>query len=132
MLKVHIAPDSESNLALKELTRRPHAGNKAWLETALKNRQEDAAGILLFGGSNLTHFRMRVAQYHVRRDLLPSFWSHAAILTGGSKLQLHEVSLEPAGGFHGVPRWQGIQLGNLAAYDDAEAFPNVAFIQFKL
>src|SRR5689334_2746611 len=127
MLKVHMAPDSRSNSALKKVTRGPRMGNKAWLEAALKNRQEDAAAIVLFGGSNLTHFRIRVAQSHVRRDLLPSFWSHAAILTGSSRLLLHEVSMEPAGGFHGVPRWQGIQLGNFAAYDDAEAFPNVAF-----
>jgi len=35
--------------------------------------------VVLLGGADLLHFRLRVAQSHVRADLLPSYWSHAAL-----------------------------------------------------
>ena len=134
-MKVHASPALESNEKVRPGPDR-ELSNVAWMERALKcpgpAGGSGVGSVVLIGGANLTHFRMRVAQGHARSDLLPSYWSHAAILVDTDELKLSEVSLEPPGGFRGVPRSQGIQSGCFAAYDDPARFPNVALLQFTL
>lgn len=132
MLKMHTAPPSTDSSLLKEQKRKPHEGNASWLERALKSESSESGSIVLLGGANLTHFRLRAAQSQVRSDLLPSFWSHVAIVCPGSKASLYETSLEPAGGNFGVPLRHGIQTGNITAYDDPNSFPNIAMIRWEL
>jgi hypothetical protein len=98
----------------------------------MKTESREGGAIVLLGGANLNHFRLRVAQSHVRRDLLPSFWSHVAIVQPGSDAALFETSLEPEGGRFGIPGWHGIQSGTMAAYDDPNRFPNIAVVQWRL
>ena len=90
--------------------------------------------ILLIGGRDLMDFRLRVAQSHVRHDMQPSHWSHAALVSGAGAgqgdIELLEVALVPDGGFGDVPSNNGIQQGKLSAYDDARRFPNIAWLDF--
>ena len=135
-MKVHASEASEFNSNLKPLPRKKDKGNVDWMKCALDcgdpgDSSRDGS-IVLIGGASLTHFRMKVAQSHARRDLLPSYWSHVAILHDRKKLQLYEVSLEPPGGFQAVPRSQGIRLGCLSTYDDPILFPNIALLHFTV
>jgi hypothetical protein len=132
MLKVHTAPTSQRASLLKSLSRKRDEGNTSWLERAMKNQSIEAGLVVLIGGANLTHFRLRAAQSQVRRDLLPSFWSHVAIVHPDSPGKLYETSLEPHDGNFGVPLWNGIQTGAIDAYDDPNRYPNIALIQWKL
>ncbi len=132
MLKTHISQTSKPSTAIQKIDRKAGSGNVSWLNGVLKKNSPDTVSLLLIGGTNLTHFRMRVAQSHARRDLLPSFWSHVAILDPTSTTTIHEVSLEPRNGFHNVPASQGIQIGRVGEYDNAELFPNIAVLQWKL
>src|SRR5262245_39193916 len=103
MLKTHISQTSKPNTDLKPLDRKRGGGNVSWLRGALKKDSPETVSLLLIGGTNLTHFRLRIAQSHARRDLLPSFWSHVAILDPTSRTEVHEVNLEPRAGFQNVP-----------------------------
>lgn len=125
------------NSKLKSRPRRKKETNCHWLARVLDDGEKPEGWICLIGGTNLTDFRLRVAQSHVRSDLLPSFWSHAAIVTeakGASPQQwrLHEVPLEPAGGFQDVPSGNGVQEGSLENYDDSGRYPNFALIDFHI
>ena len=130
-MKVHASRSSDSNKRLEYLKREPNdEGNVQWVERALRIDPPHDASIILVGGANLSHFRIRVAQSHARRDLLPSYWSHVAILDDGNGL--HEVSLEPPGGFKDLPKSQGIRPGKLRDYNNTDQFPNVALLSFNL
>ena len=89
--------------------------------------------LLLVGGSDLTHFRLRVAQSHMRVDMAPSFWSHIGILCDdGSGLGLYEVALDPPTGFQQMPKTNGVQRVSVARYEDASRFPNVGLLRFPI
>lgn len=90
--------------------------------------------ILLLGGRTATSFRVRVAQSHVRHDLTPSQWSHAALVGGLAEddlgaTVLYEISMEPPDGFGFPTPDNGLQVGRLSAYDDAGHFPNIALLR---
>ncbi len=108
--------------------------NRQWLAEALPGR--DLAGwVVLLGGTSPLDFRLRVAQSHARQDLLPSFWSHAAIIRGRGgedDWNLAEVSLDPPHGFGFVPRRNGVQDGKLSRYDDPRHYPNIACLHFPV
>jgi hypothetical protein len=89
--------------------------------------------LLLVGGSDLLHFRLRVAQSHVRMDLAPSFWSHIGLLREDEgQVVLYEVALDPPQGFRDMPRSNGIQRTTVGRYDDRARFPNVALLRFPI
>ena len=75
MISVRHVPNAKENDALAAVPAKPGETNTAWLA-----RVGAKTGILLVGGSSLSHFRLRVAQSHLRRDMLPSFWSLAGLL----------------------------------------------------
>jgi hypothetical protein len=119
--------------AVQELTRRPRQSNSEWLGKALA-KAEGAGTLLLLGGTSRTSFHLRVAQSRARQDLLPSFWSHVAVISGkkGSDWRLLEISLEPRAGFGDVPPNNGVQEGLASAYDDPAAFPNIAVLSVNV
>jgi hypothetical protein len=78
MLSMRHSQETTPNAALQEVPARERESNRDWVA-----RLGASHGIILLGGSSLAHFRVRVAQSHVRSDLLPSFWSLAGILEGG-------------------------------------------------
>jgi hypothetical protein len=89
--------------------------------------------LLLVGGCDLTHFRLRVAQSHVRGDMAPSFWSHVGILCEeDSGLVLYEAALDPPAGFQEMPKSNGVQRGSAARYEDETLFPNLALLRFPV
>ena len=123
MLAIRHSQATSSNEALQEVPARPRESNRRWLR-----RVRASSGILLFGGSSLTHFRIRVAQSHVRHDLLPSFWSVVGILEDGDTFA--SVPFGWSADASEVPRTNGIQTCQLAEYDDPVRFPNIAVLQF--
>jgi hypothetical protein len=97
--------------------------NVQWLrDTGIRD------GIILLGGTSLAHFRLRVAQSQIRGDLLPSYWSLAGILIDGE--QFFSVPLDTLAESSIVPTTNGVQICNLADYDDTTRFPNIAVLQF--
>jgi hypothetical protein len=118
------AHGATENAALKQVIAHKSEGNVAWL-TRVKATQ----GLLLIGGASLGHFRIRVAQSHVRQDFLPSFWSMAAILTKPGRFAT--VPIDRIGGDAAkVVKDNAIVELPLRALDDPEQFPNIAALQF--
>ncbi len=135
MITVLSSKSSAHNQKLIESKRKPRESNAAWLKRNFIG-EPGQAHIVLVGGKSRIDFRLRTAQAHVRRDLLPSYWSHAMLLhsKGGKNLPqtVHEISLEPAKGFGFPTPENGLQEGRLQKYFDADAYPNIALIALPL
>jgi hypothetical protein len=100
--------------------------NQEWL-AALGDLVGPGAVILL-GGTNVIDFRVRVAQGHLRHDLLPSFWSHAGLIA--SRETFLTVPLDDRLAPSQVPAANAIFECAFADYDDPLAYPNIAIINF--
>jgi hypothetical protein len=84
--------------------------------------------VLLLGGVSVVDFRLRVAQSHLRHDLLPSFWSNVGIIASADTfftVPLDEL-LEPTR----VPARNAIHECGIDRYDDAERYPNIGIVKF--
>jgi hypothetical protein len=123
MISIRRSDATEDNERLKDLKAKPKETNAAWLKRAGLN-----SGVILLGGAAVSHFRIRVAQSHVRSDLLPSYWSLAGILIDNQRF--YSVPLDLAREASEISRSNGVQLCNLKDYDDPAQFPNVAVIRF--
>jgi len=120
---------TEPNTALEK---QPRRGRSIAQILADANLEADGT-LLLVGGTDLIHFRLRIAQSHLRQDLTPSSWSHVGIVREGKGgLSVSEVALDPPTGFVDMPRSNGIQTAPLGRYDDTRRFPNVALLRFPL
>jgi hypothetical protein len=117
------AHGAKENAALREVTARKKEGNLDWLA-----RTKADGALILLGGTSLADFRIRVAQSHVRRDLLPSFWSLAGIVVGPGKLAT--VPLEDIPDAGAVTRNNGVVEVPLRRFDDPGEWPNIAVLQF--
>jgi hypothetical protein len=124
MISIRRAPTSKGNFELREERARHGEGNVAWLA-----RMKARRGILLIGGTSLSHFRIRVAQSHLRQDLYPSFWSVVAILHDDGRM-LDTVSFAWGRSVSAVPKTNAVQTRPVAYYDDPERYPNVAWLCF--
>jgi hypothetical protein len=83
--------------------------------------------VVLLGGSSLVHFRLRLAQSHLRYDLLPSFWSLAGLVTASDRfLSVPIGPMQP----DTVPARNAIEECAIADFNDAARFPNIAVISF--
>ena len=127
---------AEPNPGLRPESREQAESNAGWLERVLGDKKPEG-WICLFGGANLTDFRLRVAQSHVRNDLLPSFWSHVAIVESAKsdspmEWKLDEVRLDPLGGFGNVAANNGVQQSSFRRYDDPGLFPNIGIVNFHV
>jgi len=130
MINARISLNATRNAGIKTLGRLPNERNSAWIDRAV-GAAGDEAQILLAGGTSLTDFRLRVAQSHLRHDLLPSFWSHAAVLMPrpGGRERLWQVDLEFGVPLAEVPGTNGIAHVGLDRYD-GERFQNLALLRF--
>jgi hypothetical protein len=88
--------------------------------------------VVLLGGSDTLSFRLRVAQSHLRRDMLPSYWSEALLarLRGEDVARAraqHVPLLQPD---HGVfaTRTNGVVDRPLRDFADPARWPNIAVI----
>src|SRR3569832_730633 len=108
----------------------------AWGERAVADMQTgDPASwtyIVLLGGDDTTQVRLRLAQAHLRSDMLPSYWSHSMLV------RLAGDSLEGAQAVHvplnqpGPPvyprRTNGVVESPIKEFANATRYPNIAVI----
>lgn len=98
-------------------------GNAAWL------RQHAQPGsVVLIGGAGLVDFRIRVAQSHLRNDMLPSFWS--GVFIASAKQELISVPLWLHGDPSLVPATNAVRHVSYREVDEVGRYPNIAAIDF--
>ena len=134
MLNIITSNAGRASETFVESARPDGEDNLAWLRRALGDLpapeiEGTPTHLVLFGGRDQISFRLRVAQAHLRHDMTPSHWSHAALLgpvrNDARRTQTYEVSLEPAGGF-GIPAaTNALQVGRITAYADPDRYPNI-------
>ena len=128
MINIISSTASAPNTLLQEVPRREHEDNLRWLSRQTRPGA-DQTGIILLGGTSTSAFRLRVAQSHVRHDLLPSYWSHAMLLGAPARTlaatPVYEISLEPPQGFTFPPPTNGVQQGRISQYRDPELFRSI-------
>jgi hypothetical protein len=103
--------------------------NISWLSRNLP--AGDVTHLVLVGGKTKTAFRLRLAQAHLRHDLVPSYWSHVFLLKPAKSIGgggVDEISLEPEKGFGFPTSDNAVQKGKLASYRDPARFPNIAVL----
>jgi hypothetical protein len=127
--------DSDSpNGLFESRSRLDKESNLTWYERVRAELpDQQGCAILLMGGRDIAHFRLRIAQSVARNDLSPSHWSHVALITRTHRpwkanTLLHEISLAPSRGFGWPPERNALARGRLGDYSDPRVFPNVALI----
>lgn len=123
MIDVRHSDALKPNPDVSEIPAREGESNREWLA-----RAGAGEGVLLLGGATLSHFRIRVAQSHLRHDMLPSPWSQCGLLTGGG--EVITVPLETGPDVSLIPDCNGVRRVPLAEFDDPARFPNVAILRF--
>jgi hypothetical protein len=123
MLAMRHSQETTPNESLREVPAQERQSNREWMAGVKASR-----GIILLGGTSLAHFHIRVAQSHVRSDLLPSFWSIAGILEDSETFA--SVPFDGQTDASAVPRTNGMRRCRLDEYDDPVRFPNIAVLQF--
>ena len=128
------------NPDFKPLKRGRQHGNLQWGDLAA--REMRAAGpdewtyIVLLGGADTLSYRLRVAQSHLRPDMLPSYWSHALLVLlndaslGGAQA-VHVPLLQPDGPAY-APKNNGVITEALSAFDDPARYPNIALLALPI
>ena len=136
MLKQARSTSKTRNPGLQPLERADKETNTQWGERAVS---EMATGgpkewtyVVLLGGSDTLSFRLRVAQSHLRTDMLPSYWSDSILiqLNTGSLANANAVDvplIQPAGPAFAA-RTNGVVVRPIKDFDDPERFPNIALI----
>jgi hypothetical protein len=124
MIENRNSPDKKPNSTLRRKASSRKETNTRWLA-----RIKMTQGLVLLGGSSLEHFRIRVAQSHLRHDFLPSYWSLAGILDGGKFIS---VPLGLHGDLSEIPKNNGIEDAKIQEYDDPIRFPNIAILRFPV
>ena len=120
---------------LKEVDRLKAEDNLQWLARNAPT-VDDEVILVMVGGKSPAAIRLRVAQSHVRHDLVPSHWSHVMLLGKAAKnpasTPVTEISLEPTQGFGFPPPTNGMQKGKLGQYRDPEEYPNIAVLKVPI
>lgn len=150
MLRILSSTADVANKDFAESKRLTGEDNLAWLTRQLgaagqglrkpfgwaregKQGESPPSYVVLLGGRGHYAFRLRIAQAHLRHDFTASHWSHVLLIGAlperPEATKTYEISLQPPKGF-GVPTaTNGLQVGRLGTYRDAERFPNVAVLR---
>lgn len=123
MISMRFSSTTTPNPQLHPLSLKKTETNRQWLK---RIKAED--GVILLGGNSLADFRVRVAQAHLRSDLLPSYWSLAGVLLDAKSFV--SVPLDPPSDISKVPATNGVQICSLEDYDDPRRYPNIAVVRF--
>ena len=123
------------NPHLDELDRNSGEGNVHWCGRAAKTMvtpKSQWTYVALLGGADTMAFRLRIAQGHLRRDMLPSYWSESILIqTQGQSMEsaraIHVPLAQPDGPKFAT-RDNGVVSRPLSDFDDTERFPNIALI----
>ena len=130
MLNIRKSEAPAPSASFDESKRTGREDNHAWLVRHIG--RGTGVRLLLVGGTDRQHFRLRIAQSQLRDDLSPSSWSHVALLDAPhddlAKTTVREISLTPRSGFGFPPPTNGVQQGTLAAYRSRREFPNIALL----
>ena len=110
--------------------------NETWLARALGELAlEDVKQwtlVVLVGGKDQLAFRLRLAQSHFRRDMLPSYWSECLLMeTGGDidQAKLHHVPLiQPRVPY--APCRNGLVETTINTFASVEDWPNIALLAY--
>ncbi|MDQ0015855.1 hypothetical protein J2W23_004256 [Variovorax boronicumulans] len=136
MLRQARSGSTEENVHFTEFEREGRETNTQWGARAVAHMKtggsNDWTYIVLLGGSDSMSFRVRVAQSHLRSDMLPSYWSQALLveLTGDSVANanaIHVPLLQPDGPEFAA-RTNGVVVQPLSDFDDPVRFPNIAVV----
>ncbi|MDQ3805410.1 MAG: hypothetical protein M3416_16460 [Acidobacteriota bacterium] len=122
MIAIRQSAAAQPNEQLNETAHKERQSNAEWLKAV-----GISEGIILLGGSSVAHFRLRVAQSHLRRDLTPSCWSFAGLLDRDT---IVSVPFDLAADASEIVVMNGVQNCRVADYDDPERFPNIAVLSF--
>lgn len=121
---------------IQELRRSKNESNKAWLARAYSDFPSrdplQWSFIVLAGGKDVAAFRLRVAQSHLRRDMLPSFWSDCMLLQVdpadfAASLMFGLPLLQPASALY-APYRNGLVKTPLKDLSSAKVWPNLALL----
>lgn len=103
MIKQTLSAQSFIQSDIYKMERIKREPNLDWLKRAYESfALENIAGwsfIVLAGGKDVASFRIRVAQSHLRGDMLPSYWSECALF------KIHNGDFASAG-FFNLPLFQ--------------------------
>jgi hypothetical protein len=114
-----------------EVERKSGQDNLSWIRENLKD-SKDKTTLVMVGGKSPTSFRLRMAQSHVRSDMMPSYWSHVMMLDQAADdfgaTEILEISLEPREGFGFPVPENGLQHDKLRHYARRSEYPNVAIL----
>lgn len=136
MLRQARSTSKTANPLFTPLERPLAESNTQWGERAVA--QMDTGGssdwsyVVLLGGSDTMAFRLRIAQSHLRSDMLPSFWSEAILVelkansVAGARA-IHVPLVQPEGPDFST-RNNGVVVRPLRAFDDTRRYPNIALI----
>lgn len=136
MIKQTLAAQSQMRADVYPLTRKNRESNLQWLPRAYESLALDDASqwsfIVLAGGKDVASFRLRVAQSHLRGDMLPSYWSDCALLNVelGDFAQASFFNLplfQPANASYAPARNGLIELP-LKQLPSQKDFPNLALL----
>lgn len=130
MLMIRGSKSVKANTELKVAARKAGQDNVKWLQAQLPKENDGMLRLLLVGGAEPLHFRLRVAQSHFRHDMSPSHFSHVALLSIGARgrVKLWESALDSTNGFGYPPNDNGFRFGSLKDYADPRKFPNVCLL----
>jgi hypothetical protein len=135
MIAIISSNAKQPSQAFADSPRQNGEDNLQWLSRNMPPDDGNAVCVMV-GGTDPLSFRLRVAQSHVRHDMMPSHWSHVMLLDkvtkGVGSTVVHEISLSPANGFGFPPPTNGVQKGRLKAYRDAVLYPNVAVLKIPV
>ena len=123
MIPIRHSPATTPSDLLQEVPPEDGISNRQWLSDLGVTH-----GILMLGGSSVTHFRIRVAQSQLRSDLSPSYWSLAGILEEDHTFLSVPLDLRTDGS--DVPSTNGVHTCRIEDYDDPQRFPNIAVLRF--
>lgn len=127
---------SNPNPDFIEQQRSVKENNIDWLTRAITelggNTPLDQSYILLLGANDTLSWRLRAGQSHLRFDLLPSYWSSAALLKlDQSSLKkstvIHVPLFQPTDGLFATER-NGVVETPLAEFSNARIWKNIALI----
>src|SRR5262245_47122389 len=110
------------NSAVVSAPAKRNQGNAAWLAA-----RAQPGSVVLAGGTRLEHFRVRVAQSHMRHDILPSFWSLAGVAVSATSMLTVPLDVDDVSA---VPAANAIRRVNFREVDDVARFPNIAVLRF--
>jgi hypothetical protein len=133
MLRLQRSPADQGNARVKKAPRSKRQTNSAYLKAHSSKTPGSETEILLIGGTGPVDFRLRVAQSHARDDLMPSAWSHAAVLAPPAKnsqrRKLWEIPLSGRAASAYPPATNGVVESELEQYDDPVVYPNIAVLR---